>query len=414
MRSLVLPYKRRILLKNGVRTEKFYVKFWSDECRAYTVRRSVDSLLDELGDKSRKEVRTLQHAKAIGERALQKGLINISKEKEVINNDPLFVDYISAFWDYDTSDYVIRKNKESAYGITRIYVEGELNSFNNHVRPFIPEGLRLSQITSQIIEKIKRSMQKAGKASSTINNMLQSVRIPLSEAFIIGDIDIDVASKIKNVPTRIKKPRGVPTTEEVNKLLAFLSKTTSVGCYDRLKYLFIYLGAFTGLREGELRALKLSDLSIIDPTTVKITVQHGYNKVDKLKCTKGKEERTASIPIYIYDELLQVSKLNSIEGGYLFFSLKKETVPIGYNLISKWLRNAYEAIGIDKETQELRNLTFHSFRHYFASASNGKVDDEERRIALGHKSMRMTDYYTHLTDEQLIGLKNKMEKIFLL
>jgi integrase len=69
------------------------------------------------------------------------------------------------------------------------------------------------------------------------------------------------------------------------------------------------------------------------------------------------------------------------------------------------------AVGFDKlEGKDLRllgeivrkerNVTFHSFRHFFNSTIRGTVSDETLRLQTGHTDAKMTDHYDHMTDER--------------
>jgi integrase len=73
------------------------------------------------------------------------------------------------------------------------------------------------------------------------------------------------------------------------------------------------------------------------------------------------------------------------------------------------LRKAMCDIGISIEEQKRRNLTFHSWRHYYNSALRGTVPDETLRKFVGHESEEMTDNYDHVTNEQIDSMYKAME-----
>jgi integrase len=47
-----------------------------------------------------------------------------------------------------------------------------------------------------------------------------------------------------------------------------------------------------------------------------------------------------------------------------------------------------------------RNVSFHSFRHFFNSTILGTVSDDILRLQTGHVDKNMTDLYDHMTDER--------------
>jgi integrase len=47
-----------------------------------------------------------------------------------------------------------------------------------------------------------------------------------------------------------------------------------------------------------------------------------------------------------------------------------------------------------------RNVSFHSFRHFFNSTIRGTVSDDILRLQTGHADAKMTDHYDHITDDR--------------
>jgi len=70
-------------------------------------------------------------------------------------------------------------------------------------------------------------------------------------------------------------------------------------------------------------------------------------------------------------------------------------------------------IGISEETQKARKIVFHSLRHTYVSLSRGAgvPDFVVQRIA-GHKTMGMTDKYSHATPEDIQNAKDLVTAMF--
>ena len=81
--------------------------------------------------------------------------------------------------------------------------------------------------------------------------------------------------------------------------------------------------------------------------------------------------------------------------GYLFSTDGGHT-PIYYRAITDNLYRALKSIGINEKDRQERNITFHSWRHFFNSLlrSKGVTDSKLQRLT-GHKTLEMTDHYTH-------------------
>ncbi|NBK24521.1 MAG: hypothetical protein EOM68_21145, partial [Spirochaetia bacterium] len=54
-----------------------------------------------------------------------------------------------------------------------------------------------------------------------------------------------------------------------------------------------------------------------------------------------------------------------------------------------------------EETRRKRNVTFHSFRHYFVTQMRGKLSEGDLRSVVGHQDVKTTDMYTHESDESM-------------
>jgi integrase len=87
------------------------------------------------------------------------------------------------------------------------------------------------------------------------------------------------------------------------------------------------LVAFTGLRSGEIRDLRVQDLG-----EYCIYVKHSYNLRDKLKTTKNNENRRVELPFpRLIDELLKLAKLNPYgmsPDSYIFWANRSALKPV--------------------------------------------------------------------------------------
>ncbi len=71
-------------------------------------------------------------------------------------------------------------------------------------------------------------------------------------------------------------------------------------------------------------------------------------------------------------------------------------------------------IGIEDDERERRNISFHSLRHTFSTLGRDEnIPQEDRMLVLGHRSERVNDRYTHVTDEALLKVSGLTETILL-
>ena len=380
----------------------FYAYFRNPETGERDRRLSIDVLNQQLNGPFAEHVSNINEARRIADEALEKGIV-YPESKE---GNSRFIDYVAFFWDFDKSPYITRKNKEKEGSITRSYAKDTLSALRKHCFPSISEGLKVCDFTPPVAEKIKDAMIEAGKSASTVNKVLVGIRVPLSEAFRLGYINEDVSSRIENLPLNSKE-RGILEDDEVTSLLRYLDENTKPETYERAKYLIFATAIYTGMRLSEIRALQKADieLSSSDDVPSVISIVHGYNQVDGLKTPKNRKCRKAAIPTPLAREILSFAE--GSPGNFIFWSIKNPCKPLSNNLVTKWRKEAYEAIGISEE----RNVVFHSTRHTHASMTQDDISIEDRQNTLGHSSQRMTEYYTHETLKHIQKIGKAIEAI---
>ncbi len=140
---------------------------------------------------------------------------------------------------------------------------------------------------------------------------------------------------------------------------------------------------FTGIRQGELIALKASD---VDFKNRLIHVQRNLSR-GKLKLPKNGKTRKVDMSKQLAGVL---QELNRGPDEWLFQSSTKTQIDAS-NLRKMWERFQKDA--------ELRRIRFHDLRHTFASLhlQNGE-SPAYVRDQMGHSSIKVTvDIYGHLT-----------------
>ena len=414
--------------KKGKR--KIWYAFFTDpnDSQKCILSTSVELLRKKLGINTTIPLTKEKEAYVIVERAIADGLINI--DRDIVD----FATYVDEFWDFDNSDYIRRRNQKSPNSIGKDYANNMKSVFNSHAVPSLPPRLKLHEVNSLHIEKVVDDLLDQGKLSkATISKVIQSMSVPLK-----------VATRKKKVPhnpmdgveplTSTFKERGIYTLQEISKALGHLYKKGTVGVEEikdvrgpngtRVKksypvksdlkpYLAVALAAYTGMRAGEIRALCVEQIELINDDFGIITVDRAFNDYAGQKSTKGKRTRKVPLPRTICDQLLQMGAQNPHENRDLIFWSKETPVnPISSNHILKQFYKALDAIGIKEKNRKQRTLDFHSLRHTFNSTLRGKISDKTLRSIVGHESAAMSDRYTHGTDEELLIVGDAINQLF--
>lgn len=356
---------------------------------------SIDTLNHRLHGGIRIHITSKTEAYRIAQEALDKGLVFNYQKIET----PRLIPYIQSFWDYDTSDYVKRKQIEGSH-ITKMQCHKLLGVFNNHCKDHIQPEMKLDQFRVANMEKIKRAMFDKGLSSSAINQAIECIRTPLNEAYRQEIIADNIGSRLKNIK-RTDKERGILTAKEAEAVIRKLKQSTKPDSFDRYRYLIPAIMYYSGMRNNEVTALTADCIEIRSDRQSFIHVVHGYNRLDGVKSTKTGKKRTVTIPTELAKEILAYSSLFNPE-GFIFFSPVNSGKPMDDGAVRESFYEALSDIGIKEEQRTARNLTLYSLRHGFNTAMvNSGLSEVEIRTVTGHSNVAMTEHYTHETEKNL-------------
>ncbi len=249
--------------------------------------------------------------------------------------------------------------------------------------------LLLRAIGKVDVERFVAAHHERGLAAKSINNLLAFLKTILSAAEEEGHIEKNPARQVR--PLRVPKRRvEVYTPEEVRALLA---------AADMEAYPLLLAALTTGFREGELFALRWSDVDFQSGT---LTVRRRYYRghFDDPKTTES--ARTIAIPQVLSEALTtlrrrQAERKLSLGAGWHDHDLVFAG-PDGRPLHQSW---AERALHRTARKAGLRALRIHDLRHCHASlliAMGENIKTVGTR--LGHTDVRTTlSLYTHLLPE---------------
>ena len=144
------------------------------------------------------------------------------------------------------------------------------------------------------------------------------------------------------------------------------------------------LSAFTGLRQGELLALRWRH---VDFFTNLVHVEGNYTDRTE-KIPKGKRVRSVPMIPEAVDALARLKERDNLTGDDdLVFC----DVVGGYLDAWKMRRHFYAAI----DRAELRRIRFHDLRHAFGSIAITVLDPHAVQSYMGHKHYSTTQRYLH-------------------
>ena len=355
---------------------------------------SIDTLAVRLkAGGIRGHVKSKAEAFRIAQEALDKGLV-FDYQKPVT---PRLIPFIEAYWDYSGS--YVKKKLAEGYSITKNYVQIMRMTFDKHVRPYIPEGLALDGFSVPVMEKIKAKLYDSGVSTSTIGRVVLSVKKPLTEAYRNELISDNIGERLSTV-RRINQEKGILSSTESKALIQSLKGKYNNG-YERWKYLVPALCYYTGMRNSEIISITPSCIEeFVGLDYSLLHVDRAYNRIDGFKLPKNGKKRLVTIPSELARELIDYS--DKSPDSLIFYSLRDKTRPLDEKAISENFREALEEIGISRDVQAERNLSFYSLRHGFNSTMvDSGLSEVQIRGVTGHSSYAMLEHYRHETAENL-------------
>jgi integrase len=360
-------------LKTGIPTGRIR------RLRPLEVAAGIESILKSI----RKADINADDALRIVQALKDRGLIDIAAVKSG-KGAVLFTEFLEEFWDYEASPY-IREKRAHGHSIGKRHCYESMSRFNRYWEPTF-RGRSLNSISRQDLKDFSLTLAESGLAPASINKIMSVGTTCLSWAFREGMIPADPTIGLVNFSGEAKK-RGVLTPLEAQALFAVPWK-------DKRAYIASLLACTTGMRSGEILALKRED---IEERT--LYVRHSWSAYDGLKSPKnGKLRRVPLLPA-VRAKLLELVEDNPHGSeGFIFYGTLRDK-PAVPSILLDGLHEALTAIGIDPTE---RGIVFHSWRHYYAARMADRMTADQVSRVTGHKSRAIFEEYAdHITEKNL-------------
>jgi integrase len=266
--------------------------------------------------------------------------------------------------------------------------------------------IRLKQLQPLQIHQALQRMLKTGLSAASVRYTFSVLRAALTTAHRYNMIRQNPATAVEPVKGQPPKEKTALTEERVQQLLAVLAP-------HRLFALF-YLGLYTGMRKGEMLALRWQD---IDLAGQKIHVRHSLyreNGVFKLKEPKSRSgRRIIPIPAQLVEVLAmhqarQEQERQWEEGrweeyGFVFTTRRGRPLD-GSNVYHQFTEAQKEA--------GLTPVSVHELRHtYGTNLANLGISPSNLKGLMGHSQASLTmNHYTHLTEPAADEAAKRLEQ----
>lgn len=296
------------------------------------------------------------------------------EEKRPASRVPTF----KAFAPEWLTSYAVVNNRRSE-------VVGKECALRIHLIPFFGnqplDEIGARDIEGYKAEKLRPDADGRVLSPKSINNHLAILRKMLNTAREWGVISALPVVRLLKIPTQ---SFDWLTKDETKRFLAAIDEH-----YPQWKALF-YLALRTGMRRGEMFALRWVDL---DLANARVNVRHSVFR-GRLEAPKSGRSRTIPLTPQLVTILREHKAAQTLETEFVF-PAATGMLTTHQNHVDRPLVGALEAAG-------LRSIRFHDLRHSFASqlVSAGRSIKEAQEL-LGHATLTMTLRYAHLAPEQM-------------
>lgn len=376
----------------------------------YTYRYSVTVIKDGKETRKQKETASYPSAKEAYEAGI---LIEADKQRgKLVDQKNITLGDWCERW---LEDYKIEREPRPTTLRNRITA---INSFKS----VVGEHKKLKDIDGEDYQGYLNGLKRAGKTKGSIQVYHEGLRMVLADAVrkkVITESPAATAKipAFKDSLEQVESEVDVPKFLEKEELKHFLNIVRFRGRPQ--EYEFFTILAYTGLRIGELLALKLSDfdklektLSITKTLTVLTRISEYHlgppkNSSSKRKVTIG-DSVIKAIESQLHWQQVKRKEVDlSHDVGFLFWSSEQYGYPASAVYLENRFADLLEAAGLPT------SLRPHSLRHTHTSLlAEAGVDLAVIQERLGHKNDDITRrVYLHITQKKRKAAPDSFERI---
>lgn len=327
-----------------------------------------------------------------------KGLV-VSAVVKTDKSDTPLIPFLENFWTKETSPYIGEKLRKK-HGIHQRYITKQYGAIKNYWKPFFKD-IKLGALTRDDINAFIDWLAASPTPTSLPgkNVIVKAGTLALKWAFRNEILEKDITD-------------GIILFSGENQKRQILTPELAAGIFqqpwpNQSSKLANLLAMCTGLRAGEIQGLRKQDLGVNC-----LYIRHSWNYDDGLKTTKNNEQRTAEIvfPDLMVAIIEQANANPYGEGleGYVFWA----SIPGKPCESKQWLTDL-RAVCKKIDIKDPSWVTFHAWRHFFATYMHGKVQDKVLQMATGHKTHAMLQHYAnHTRLEDINELKLAQKSVF--
>jgi integrase len=307
------------------------------------------------------------------------------------------------WWHWNECRYLrgrLARSEPGKPAVSRRYADDARRDLKKYILPRFGEK-RLDQITVKDCDDWVLDLRDRGLSHKTVNNILSYHRIMMHEAWRQKLIPESPWERVEGLKIS-RKGKGILMMAEYLKLMD-PSKIDAHWSGNMVYYSGSLLASVTGLRSGEVLALKRADLF---PDHIRVVKSWGGKKYG-LGSTKTKRMDDIPIPSVVFQAIDSWCRWQ----GFIF-SFQRGAKPCSGNRMQDALSAALVAIGITNDERTHRRLSFHSWRAFANTYMLGRgISPAKVRELTRHATEEMTQLYTDFHPEHFTDVAKAQEEL---
>lgn len=289
---------------------------------------------------------------------------------------------------------------------------GTYENYRRHYNYYIREGIgkkRLKEVTVSDIQDLYNSFDDRGFSQGMIKLVNATLNGCFTKAIKNRLIDFNPVIYAEIPKAKPKKER-IALTKEIQQVFLEYAQESYLNC-------FFKVALMTGLRRGELQALRWKDIYFdkkqiyVGNTLIWIEGKGYYLDTPKTRSSMRSIPMNADLLDYMIKLKATADEVGMGNPDNYVFSLPDGT-PISRYRVSSELKRVQ-----DKMTDagyHVKRFTCHALRHTYATrAIENGINPQNLKSLLGHSALAITmDLYSHVMEDTRISEMDKLNGVF--